>query len=129
MVQCWVAALANYNFQLHYKSSKSNIEADALSHIPWQQAELEFKDLDCQRVKVIIVVCTVETTLFEAYSQKMVQAKGFQVISSQEDTLFLGKVEIDQTPSITKQEWIKQKCQDQTIAEIRDLFLREKLHQ
>ena len=29
--QCWVAALANYNFQLHYKTGKSNVEADALS--------------------------------------------------------------------------------------------------
>ena len=29
--QCWVAALANCNFQLHYKTSKSNVEVDALS--------------------------------------------------------------------------------------------------
>ena len=28
--QCWVAALANYNFQLHYKTGTSNVEADAL---------------------------------------------------------------------------------------------------
>ena len=32
--QCWVAALANYNFQLHYKTGKSNVEADVLSQIP-----------------------------------------------------------------------------------------------
>ena len=38
----------------------------------------------------------------------MVQAKGFQVISSQKDTLFLRKVDADQNPSISKQEWIKQ---------------------
>ena len=29
--QCWIAALANYNFQLYYKTGKSNIEPDALS--------------------------------------------------------------------------------------------------
>ena len=29
--QHWVAALANYNFQLHYKTGKSNVEVDALS--------------------------------------------------------------------------------------------------
>ena len=29
--QCWVAAFADYNFQLHYKTSMSNVEADALS--------------------------------------------------------------------------------------------------
>ena len=29
--QCWVAALANYDFTIHYRSGKQNIEADALS--------------------------------------------------------------------------------------------------
>ena len=32
--QRWIAVLANYNFSLHYKSGKTNIEADALSRIP-----------------------------------------------------------------------------------------------
>ena len=32
--QRWIAALENYNFNLHYKSGKMNIEADALSRIP-----------------------------------------------------------------------------------------------
>ena len=32
--QRWVASLANYNFQIFYKSRKTNVEADALSRIP-----------------------------------------------------------------------------------------------
>ena len=104
MGQCWVAALANDNFQLHHKTGKSNVEADALSCIPWQQTELECIDLDCQIVKVIRMGCTAETSLFEVYSGKTAQAKGFQVISSQGDSLFLDKVEIDQPPSYTKKE-------------------------
>ena len=32
--QRWIAVLANYNFSLHYKSGKMNIEADDLSRIP-----------------------------------------------------------------------------------------------
>ena len=32
--QRWVASLANYDFQIFYKSGKTNIEADALSRIP-----------------------------------------------------------------------------------------------
>ena len=32
--QRWVASLANYDFQIFYKSGKSNVEADALSQIP-----------------------------------------------------------------------------------------------
>ena len=32
--QRWVASLANYDFQIFYKSGKTNVEADALSKIP-----------------------------------------------------------------------------------------------
>ena len=51
------------------------------------------------------------------------------MVSSQEDTLFLSKVEVDQIPSITEKEWIKQQGQDKTIAEIRDLLLNKELSQ
>ena len=34
--QRWIASLANYNFKIHYRSGKSNIDADALSRIPWE---------------------------------------------------------------------------------------------
>ena len=37
--QRWVASLANYNFKLHYKCGKLNVEADALSRFPWEQEE------------------------------------------------------------------------------------------
>ena len=40
----WVAALAAYNFTLNYRPGKANIDADALSRIPWnreQTVELE----------------------------------------------------------------------------------------
>ena len=38
--QRWIAALANYNFSLHCKSGKTNIEADALSRIPNREEEV-----------------------------------------------------------------------------------------
>ena len=34
--QRWVASLANYNFKIFYKSGKLNVDADALSQIPWE---------------------------------------------------------------------------------------------
>ena len=34
----WIASLANYNFHIHYKSGKSNVEADALSRIDWEKS-------------------------------------------------------------------------------------------
>ena len=33
--QRWVASLANYNFTITYHSGKHNVDADALSRIPW----------------------------------------------------------------------------------------------
>ena len=33
----WVASLANYNFRLHYRSGKANIDADALSRVSWPE--------------------------------------------------------------------------------------------
>ena len=32
---CWVASLVNYNFRLHYRAGKANIDADALSRVSW----------------------------------------------------------------------------------------------
>ena len=39
--QRWIANLANYNFKIHYRSGKSNIDADALSRIPWEIVQAE----------------------------------------------------------------------------------------
>ena len=33
----WMAGLTSYNFHIHYKSGKSNIEADALSRNDWEK--------------------------------------------------------------------------------------------
>ena len=93
---CLVAALANYNFQLHYKTGKPNVETGALSYIPCQQARLECLDSDCLTVKAIITGCTTKKTFFEAYSGKT-------VIPPQKDTLFCGIMGIDQNPPITNQ--------------------------
>ena len=35
----WIAGLTNYNFHIHYKSGKSNVEADALSRIDWEKCD------------------------------------------------------------------------------------------
>ena len=31
----WVASLANYNFRLHYRAGKANIDVNALSRVSW----------------------------------------------------------------------------------------------
>ena len=50
--QHWVASLAKYDFKLHYKMGKSNVEDDTLSCIQW-----ECVTLDEAAVKVIIDIC------------------------------------------------------------------------
>ena len=39
--QRWVASLASYNFKIFYKSEKLNVEADALSCIPWEKTQAD----------------------------------------------------------------------------------------
>ena len=34
--QRWVASMANYNFEIFYRSGELNVEVDALSQIPWE---------------------------------------------------------------------------------------------
>ena len=34
---CWVVSLANYNFRLHYRAGKANIDADALLRVSWPE--------------------------------------------------------------------------------------------
>ena len=51
--QRWVASLANYNFKLHYRSGKLNVEVDALSRIPWEWEEA-LHTLDAVVVTAII---------------------------------------------------------------------------
>ena len=36
-----VASLANYNFKIFYRSGKLNVEADALSRIPWENTQVD----------------------------------------------------------------------------------------
>ena len=38
--QQWVASLASYNFKIFYRSGKLNVEADALSMIPWENTQV-----------------------------------------------------------------------------------------
>ena len=35
----WIAGLANYNFNIHYRSGESNVEADVLSRIDWEKCD------------------------------------------------------------------------------------------
>ena len=63
--QCWVASLANFNFKLHYKTGKANVESNALSHIPWDREDCEM--LDTHAIKAIMAGCSCNAALFEPF--------------------------------------------------------------
>ena len=55
---CWVASLANYNFQLYYWAGKTNIDADALLRVSWPGC---MPDKSGTHLKVTAAaVCTVQ---------------------------------------------------------------------
>ena len=49
----WIAGLANYNFHIHCKSGKSNVEADALSWINWEKCN---KTIQADSIQAIVAV-------------------------------------------------------------------------
>ena len=42
--QRWVARLANYSFKIFYRSGKLNVEAYALSQIPWENTQVDYME-------------------------------------------------------------------------------------
>ena len=67
----WIAGLADYNFHIHYKSGKSNIEADALSKIDWEKCDVTIQADSIQAIvaaaiagdlaNVESILCSVQT--------------------------------------------------------------------
>ena len=73
MSHCWVASLANYNFQLYYRVGKTNIDVDALLRVSWPDCMPNASGTNCW-VTAVTVCAMQEATLkgpaspIEAYS-------------------------------------------------------------
>ena len=61
----WLMSLANYNFAIYYKVGKTNVDADALSRIPWEEHN---KHIEVDLAHAIISNATQSTALTKAYS-------------------------------------------------------------
>ena len=76
MSHCWVASLANYNFQLYYRAGKTNIDTDALLRVSWPGCMPNASGTHCQ-VTASAVHTMQEATLkgsmspIEAYSSNL----------------------------------------------------------
>ena len=109
--QRWVASLANYKFKIFYKSGKLNVEADTLSRIPWESAQVE-------HMEPLIV-------------KTMLQSKLESEISFPEEhflvKLLLKSMTVDTTLKLTQKDWVKEQMDDDDINKIVQLLKSNKL--
>ena len=69
----WVASLANYNFHIHYKSGKSNVEVDALSRIEWEKCDETIQTESIQAVVTAAIVGALANIEAVSYSLQTVE--------------------------------------------------------
>ena len=82
-----ITSLGNYNFHIHYKSRKSNIEADALLRIDWEKCD---ETIQANSIKAIVAaVITEDVANIEAVSCSVQVIQLFLPIPS--DTIAISK--------------------------------------
>ena len=109
--QRWAASLANYNFKIFYRSGKLNVEADALSRIPWENTQVDHLE---PLVVNTMLQSKLETEIGipEEYSQLNVVQKVMLVNS---------------TPKLTHSKWVKKQHEDSDIGSVIQLFKTDKV--
>ena len=71
----WIAGLANYNFHIHYKSWKSNVDADALSRMAWEKCD---ETIQADSIQAIVAAAiTGDVANIEAVSCSMQAVESF----------------------------------------------------
>ena len=107
----WGASLANYNVKIFFKSGKLNVDADALSQIPWENTQVD-------HMEPLIVKAMLQSKLVmnvdipEVYPQLEVVQKSLVVESS---------------PKLTNNDWIREQSEDLNINLIIQLVKSDKL--
>jgi len=103
----WVAALANYNFALHYKKGTLNNDADALSRIDWQRLPVE-------TVQCLMKTSTRDMTAIEAYG-------ALEALSLKSVTL---QVKDGVEPT---HDWVAEQNKDLALAKVKQLLKDKEL--
>ena len=110
--QRWIAALANYNFDIYYRSGKTNADADALSRIPWKMYKIdEYGDLE-QLVPIKQVVldrCEEETLSFCTPIQ-------------------IKDLVVNYQHKLTKADWLEEQSGDPVVGKALGLLNRKEVH-
>ena len=109
--QRWVASLANYNFKIFYKSGKLNVEADALSRIPWENTQIE-------HMEPLIVKTMLQSKL---ESETSLPSEYLPV------NLLLKSMTVDTTLKLTQKDWVKEQMDDVDVNKVTQLLKSNKL--
>ena len=92
-----VASLANYDFNIHYRSGKQNIDADALSRIKWQHDD----------------AVVVKAILARGLNANIMIPQPFE-----QNTIQCHNINLAGAPKISKEEWVKEQSADEDIGPV-----------
>ena len=110
--QRWVTSLANYNFKTFYKSGKLNVEADALSHIPWENTQVD-------HMEPLIVKTMLQSKL---ESETSLPNECLPV------NLLLKNMMMDSALKLTRNNWFKEQMDDMDVGKVIQLLKTNKLN-
>ena len=109
--QRWVASLANYNFKIFYKSGKLNVEADALSCIPWKNTHVEH----------------MEPLIVKTMLQSKLESEASLLSEYLLVNLLLKSMTVDTTLKLTQEDWVKEQMDDVAVNKVTQLLKSNKL--
>ena len=110
--QRWVAALANYNFDIYYRCGKTNADADALSRIPWRMFKIdEYGDTE-QLVPI---------------KQVALDRCEEEVISFSTPVL-VKDLQVNFQHRLSKTEWLNEQSSDPVIGKVLNLLNKNQSH-
>ena len=116
----WVARLANYNFNIHYRSGITNVDADALSHIQWPDILSDPDMVDFDE--------TIGTQSIKAICNSSRISYGYcETICSGAASLPSHFINMSASPS-QPFDWVKEQSQSPKPREIIALIKRHKLY-
>ena len=109
--QRWVASLPHYNFKIFHRSGKLNVEADALSRIPWENTQ--------------------ESHLAPLIVNTMLQSElGTEVGIPQvypQQLLIQKSIVVDGSPKLAHDNWVREQSEDTDIGLLVQLLKSNKL--
>ena len=109
--QRWIASLANYNFTIQYHSGKQNIDADALSRIPWG------------------IESTSDPVLIKSDLVRGKDGDSTIPMVPPDEFILNKQMHVNMEPKKSKSEWVKLQKEDPDIGPIVELLKLNKISQ